>query len=533
MSTEAARLASEMETLLSQMRTQVRGEAPPAQHTIPAMVSVPAAARQPATNSARAYFSAAAAASNTAAAAASSSSKQDRMREYIAANRNPGTAKSYASGWAGFALYLGAAGLSDSSFDAADVADYLRMRVDDMGVKYSTLGNDRAAISDRVKHGPLAGITNSQLVVDMMHVLKTRAEPSQPKQHVSAELMRELIDLHEEAMRGPTVQGQGPSWLKERNIFLLLAMMMGMLRESEAVAVQLKDCHVRPVMVKGVQRRALSIAILRSKTDQEGKGQIVLLVEDVQNPRCCPVKRYEKYMEARGHSGVVSQYLFPRVDEGPMATGTPNKLMKAAVENANKVAESRHLSLFRWGSPDSYGSHSLRRGGVTVARANGVPMLDIQRHGRWKSLTVFAYVGTTESERIAVTDSFLQVIDEEQPSAASSAAATAGQQPEVRDDTPSDAARALRAASKSSKKRRAPAAAAASESDGSEAESGSEGAEEAMERALFDESIDASDEHSGKKKQKDRLIPSRSARHTGESRRRRDATPAKPASKKK
>jgi hypothetical protein len=481
-------------------------------------------------NSARAYFSAAAAASNAAASASSASSKQDRMREYITANRNPGTAKSYASGWAGFALYLGAAGLSDSSFDAADVADYLRMRVDDMGVKYSTLGNDRAAISDRVKHGPLAGITNSQLVVDMMHVLKTRAEPSQPKQHVSAELMRELIDLHEEAMSGPTVQGQGPSWLKERNIFLLLAMMMGMLRESEAVAVQLKDCHVRPVMVKSVQRRALGIAILRSKTDQEGKGQIVLLVEDVQNPRCCPVKRYEKYMEARGLSGVDSPYLFPRVDNGQMATGTPNKLMKAAVENANKVAERRHLSLFRWGNPDSYGSHSLRRGGVTVARANGVPMLDIQRHGRWKSLTVFAYVGTTESERIAVTDSFLQVIDEEQPAASSSAAAAAGQQAEVRDETPSDDARALRAASKPSKKRRISSAAAASESDGSDAsESGGEGAEDALEQALFEEAIDAANEHGGKK-MKQRATPSRSARHQGEKKRRKAAVP--PASRK-
>ncbi len=50
-----------------------------------------------------------------------------------------------------------------------------------------------------------------------------------------------------------------------------------------------------------------------------------------------------------------------------------------------------------------------------------------------------------------------------------------------------------------------------------------------MEQALFDESIDASDEHIGKKKQKERHIPSRSARHTGESKRRKVAAPAKAA----
>jgi hypothetical protein len=34
-------------------------------------------------------------------------------------------------------------------------------------------------------------------------------------------------------------------------------------------------------------------------------------------------------------------------------------------------------------------------------------MLDIQRHGRWKSLTVFGYVGQTAQERLAVTNAFL------------------------------------------------------------------------------------------------------------------------------
>jgi hypothetical protein len=61
----------------------------------------------------------------------------------------------------------------------------------------------------------------------------------------------------------------------------------------------------------------------------------------------------------------------------------------------------------RWGEPSTYGSHSLRRAGVTAARQNGVSMLDIQRHGRWKSLVVFAYVRQSAEERLVVTQHFL------------------------------------------------------------------------------------------------------------------------------
>ena len=236
----------------------------------------------------------------TAAAAAAASGgaaadKTAQMQAYIAANRNVGTSRAYANGWAGFAQYLQANRLEEASFTAADVADYLRMRVEDMGVKYSTLSGDRAAIADRVRMTPLAGITSSPLVVAIMGVLKTKAEPSQPKQHVSPELMREMIALHEAQMRAPTVQGQGPSWLRERDIFLLLVMMMGMLRESEAVALGTRHVVERVLTIDGQRRTVLSILVPRSKTDQEGKGAVVLLAEDASNPLCCPVRRYRRY----------------------------------------------------------------------------------------------------------------------------------------------------------------------------------------------------------------------------------------------
>jgi integrase len=511
MSSEAARLSAQFHVMLAQLRQT------------PATPAAAAANAPPPVRfeSARTQIIQAVASNAAAAAAAAASSgavplsKADQMRAYISANRNQGTAKAYSSGWAGFEQYLAANRLSESSFGAADVADYLRMRVDDMGVKFSTLSGDRAAIADRVKHGPLKGVTGHQLVVDMMHVLKTRAEASQPKQHVSLQLMRELIDLHEAALQAPTQQGKGPSWLRERDMFLLLVMMMGMLRESEAVALQLRHCKERELLVDGKKRVVLNILIPRSKTDQEGKGQMVLLVEDAGNPLCCPVRRYRRYLDARKLAGVESVWLFALIDGGAMAKSTPNHVLKSAIERANREAEARQLGAFRWGPPEAYGSHSLRRGGVTLARANGVSMLDIQKHGRWKSLTVFAYVGTTESERVAVTESFLRLVEEQQAPAESAA---------VLDEEPSEAARLLRAGSKKGGKKRAAAAAAASASEGESDSSDAASDGEALEDALFDEAVDAADEQSGKKKVRQRYAPARGARATGEKKRRKSAS---------
>ena len=530
---ESQHLSTQIRSMLAQLQRQ----------TVPVAAAAAAAAAPARTapltvraDSMRTQIIQAAAAAATSCSSGGSSgglSKAEQMRAYISANRNRGTSRAYASGWSGFAQYLAANRLSELSFGAEDVADYLRMRVDDMGVKFSTLSGDRAAISDRVKHTPLAGITNSQLVIDMLAVLKTRAEPSKPKQHVSAELMRELIDLHEAALQLPTQQGKGPSWLRERDIFLLLVMMMGMLRESEAVALQLRHCKERELLVDGKKRIVLNILIPRSKTDQEGKGQMVLLSEDGANPLCCPVRRYRRYLEARQLAGLQSEWLFALVDGGRMSESTPNHVLKSAIVRANSAAEARQLGPFRWGAPEAYGSHSLRRGGVTLARANGVSMLDIQKHGRWKSLTVFAYVGTTESERVAVTESFLRTVEQQQLQQEEEAASAAPKR--VIDEEPSEEARALRAAAAPSstvkgKNSSAAAAAAAaavascsesdSDSDGESAASVKDDDEAALSDALFDEAVDAADEESGRKKVRQRYGPQRIARNSGEKRRR-------------
>lgn len=373
-----------------------------------------------------------------ASAAVTPSSKQQKVLGFIEKNRNAGTSRAYASGWAGFVRYLEREKIAEADITEWEVADYLRERVEEHGVAASTLSSDRSAIADKLKHTKHKDITNGLAVTSIMAVLRTIAAPSKPKQHMTKELMRELVVAHDRG--GPS--GRANAWLDERNIFLMLLMMMAFLRESEAVALTPSDLEVKTMRLKGVDVQVLHVFIARSKTDQAKVGHLVLLSADERDTAFCPVRRYALYAAAVKKAGVATEFLFPTDKGAAMSSNTPCGLVQAAVRRANKASEEAGLGETRWGPPESYGSHSLRRGGVTTARTKGVSMLDIQKHGRWKSLVVFSYVGTTPEEQLAVTNSFFQsdeVTDVEPPKV-------------VADVVPSLHARALRAAEKKEKK---------------------------------------------------------------------------------
>ena len=54
-----------------------------------------------------------------------------------------------------------------------------------------------------------------------------------------------------------------------------------------------------------------------------------------------------------------------------------------------------------------FAGHSFRRGGASALFAAGVPEAAIQRHGRWKSLTVRDYFDNTatDAERLSISAS--------------------------------------------------------------------------------------------------------------------------------
>jgi integrase len=334
------------------------------------------------------------------------------MRLWINGNRNQGTQRAYESGWRGFAKYLEEVKVAEHCIEPADIAGYLRQRVEEQGVAMGTVNNDRAAIGNHLRQYGQQELIHAPLVVDVINVLRTMAAPSKPKIAMPQALMLLIIREHDADRQRQSSNGSWkPSvkveWIAERNIFLMLLMMMAFLRESEAAALRRGDVRLHEVQVDGAMVTLLRISIAKSKTDQEGIGQVILLGANRDDTGSCPLARFERYMGLTRACAMEGEFFFPTHTGTGMCRSTPCGIVQRAVEAANTKAERSGSLPQRWGDPMEYGSHSLRRGGVTTARSNGVSMLDIQRHGRWKSLTVFAYVGRTAEEQTAVTRAFL------------------------------------------------------------------------------------------------------------------------------
>lgn len=355
-----------------------------------------------------------------AEAKASAETRRQEVMSFISGNRNQRTAATYASGWKRFQAYLKRLEVKERATTEVEVAAFLQERWQKDGVKASTLHADKAAIADGLKayrNEAAAG----RMVANMMAVLATKADPSTSKKHMSVELMRDIL---QSLNIGKNIDANGSikeaesssvdvksAFLAQRNICLLLFMLLGMLRSSEAVALVEEDVVLSTETVAGVERKVLSLFIRRSKVDQERKGEEVRLGENQDDPLACPVSAYvhSRALKISLKLNNPKQPFFGQTDGRPLASGTPNHIVKNAVADANTRWEQRTGVSQHFGSQDEYGSHSLRRGGVTLARDSGVSMLDIQRHGRWKSLTVFDYVGRTMKQQLSVTASLLEV----------------------------------------------------------------------------------------------------------------------------
>ena len=202
------------------------------------------------------------------------SSQADKDREmevrrratlaFIGENRNKNTASTYASGWKRFQGYMDKVGVTGKEVTEVEVAAFLQERYQKDGVKASTLQADRAAIADGLKLFKNEATTGT-MVGAMMAVLVTKAVPSIAKRHMSLDLMRDVLQtLEKEGVVDAAIAntaGLRQAFLARRNACLLLVMLLGMLRASEAVV--LTDENVVLSVEKGVT--ILSLFIRRSK----------------------------------------------------------------------------------------------------------------------------------------------------------------------------------------------------------------------------------------------------------------------------
>ncbi len=157
-----------------------------------------------------------------------------------------------------------------------------------------------------------------------------------------------------------------------RDRALLLLGFAGALRRSELVALDVAD-----VDTTRAAREGLVVTVRRSKTDQEGAGQVVGLPRG-QHAETCPDRALAAWLEL---AGIAAGPIFRAVDKAGRVRRTRlsgydvARIVKRAAERAGL-------------DPARYAGHSLRAGLATSAAIAGAEERDIMRQTRHQSVTV-------------------------------------------------------------------------------------------------------------------------------------------------
>jgi site-specific recombinase XerD len=147
-----------------------------------------------------------------------------------------------------------------------------------------------------------------------------------------------------------------------RDRAILLLGFAGAFRRSELSQLLVSDLEEVPA--------GLRVHIRKSKTDQEGEGQIVPILKGSQ---ACPVEAVKTWLK---RAKVIKGPVFRRLGKGGRifeTALTPQSIGQLVKKYAGKAGFN----------PEEYAGHSLRSGFLTSAAMNGASifkMMDISRH---------------------------------------------------------------------------------------------------------------------------------------------------------
>ena len=167
-----------------------------------------------------------------------------------------------------------------------------------------------------------------------------------------------------------------------RDRALILVGWHGGKRRSEIVAARVEH-------FERTEKGNLRWTIPRSKTDQMGKGQTILLPLG-RDERYCPVRAYQKWLSV---SEIDHGYVFRGVD---MLTGA---VMGEPLTPEGVARRVKHYVKCLGLDPRDFGGHSLRSGFITTARRAGKSVEDIMDvTGHRDPKTLFGYIRQIDLE---------------------------------------------------------------------------------------------------------------------------------------
>ncbi len=301
-------------------------------------------------------------------------------RRYLDAARADSTWRAYESDWRIFEAWCRDAGMTALPASADTLALFLSAQAA-AGRAPSTLGRRLAAI--RMAHitANLPSAHESAAVTEVMAgIRRTHGAKPRQKEPAVADLLKRMVD----AADVNTHRGR-------RDRAILLLGFSAALRRSELAALRVEDIRTRG-------DEGIELGIRRSKTDQEGGGQVVAVPRAAEH-RYCPVRALDAW---RDHAGIFFGPVFRRVGIGDNVLA-PRKVVRRGLTveagfSAHSIADVVKTYAEKAGAdPADYAGHSLRSGFLTSAARAGASVWKLREVSRHRSVAgVQPYVRDAE-----------------------------------------------------------------------------------------------------------------------------------------
>ena len=292
----------------------------------------------------------------------------DVARAYAEAARSAATRRAYASDWRIFLEWCRMRAIEPLPADPTTVAVFLAHEAD-RGSAPMTVGRRLAAIGYHHRQAGLQPPQEREGAAAIREVLagirRSHGVAPQRKRPTDADMLRDLLRA---------VEGDGLRAVRDRA--LLALGMAGAFRRSELVALEVADL--------AWDRQGVRVTVRRGKTDQEGAGAVVAILE---GRRIRPTTLLRAWLDA---AGIADGPVFRRLTRNDKLLAPP--MSDRAV--ARLVQATAAAAGYR---PTDYAGHSLRSGFLTEAARQGASVFKMREVSRHKSMQVLAdYVRDAE-----------------------------------------------------------------------------------------------------------------------------------------
>ena len=247
----------------------------------------------------------------------------------------------------------------------------------DSGLRVSTIERKRAAIASEHENLGLDNPNKSKLVSHTMRgIRKSKGLMQNRKSPITDDVLFEMLN-----------HCSGDDLRSIRDKAILTTAFLGALRRSELVALKVEDLQFKD---KGVD-----VIIRKSKTDQEGKGVTIPLLD---GPNFKIKRVLKRWIDS---AGIKEGFLFRPFKKGS------EKLNERGISTSYFAELVKKYASLIGENEANFSGHSMRRGFMTTAANNKAhikKMMKISRHT--KTDTAIVYIDDAEMYEDHAAESF-------------------------------------------------------------------------------------------------------------------------------